>query len=130
MKILTQWDCKCGKTNPIENRVCRTCLAPIPLPLRASTVPLFKAPFWMFDNGFQRKIIDDNGAEVVATSSSGLDAKELDSQKQTLLILAAAPELLEACKALVSAHENAPFESKSTAFNKALAAIAKAEGRE
>ena len=93
-------------------------------------MPLFKAPFWMFDNGFQRKIIDDNGAQVAITSSSGLDVKELDSQKQTLLILAAAPELLEACKALVSAHENAPFESKSMAFNKALAAIKKAEGLE
>lgn len=132
MKILTQWDCKCGKTNPIENRVCRSCLAPIPFPLRASTVPLFKAPFWMFDNGFQRKIIDDNGAEILSTSSSGLDAKELDSQKQTLLILAAAPEMLEALKdirATAPASQGSPY---SIAFEKALKkmdlAIAKAEG--
>lgn len=99
-------------------------------------IPLFNGPFWMFDNGFRRKIIDDDGAEVVSTSCSGLSAEELDSQKATLLVLSAAHDLLKAAEYARDKIEKMKGELSDWKREDAISAllglkqaIAKAEGR-
>ena len=71
-----------------------------------------------------------NGTVVIAAQGGLVASMEAGSQSMrdaNALLIAAAPDLLEACKMFVDACENAPSKT-AAAVRMARAAIAKAEG--